>query len=155
MTTIAANLECMAADTRVSNEGVHWHANKIFRIGDSLFGTAGDGFMCLVMIQWLKGPRSRQALYKQWADYERSNLWLLELNKDGLFVWDGWGVPEKLNEKRFAIGSGQQAAMKGLDSGESPEDAVKGAINYDQYSGEPLQVEYLLPPELKIKRRRG
>ena len=154
MTTIAVNRECMAADTRVSTGGAHYHANKIFRIGCSLFGTAGDGDMGLVMIDWLRTARNRQRLYKEWADYERSEVWLVELNPGGIYLWTGWGVPERLNEERFAIGSGQLAALQALDSGLSPEDAVRSSIRYDQYSGEPLQVEYLLPPELKRTRRK-
>ena len=156
MTTIAANLECMAADTRVSFESApHYSATKIFRVGESLFGTAGDGFMCLVMIEWLKTNRNRQNLYKQWADYERDSIAILELNPRGLFLWDGWGVPEHLlGMKRYAVGSGAQAALKGMDSSESPESAVKSATDYDQYSGAPVQVEYLLPPELARKRRK-
>ena len=70
MTTIVCNLECMAADSRVSAEGApFYHSDKIFRIGDSLFGTAGDGMMGLLMIDWLRGPRkNRLALYKLWDD---------------------------------------------------------------------------------------
>lgn len=156
MTTIVANLECMAADTRVSCEGApHYHADKIFRIGDSLFGTAGDGSMCLLMIDWLRGTRkNRLSLYKLWDDYERSDFWILELSPGGLYLWNGWAVPEKLNERRYAIGTGAQAAMHAIDTGRSPEDAVRGAISYDQYSGEPVQVEYLLPKEL-TRRKRG
>jgi ATP-dependent protease HslVU (ClpYQ) peptidase subunit len=108
------------------------------------------------MVDWLKTARNRQNLYKQWADYERSEVWLIELNPAGIFLWTGWGVPEKLNETRYAIGTGQLAALSALDSGETPEQAVKVAARYDQYSGEPLQVEYLLPPELtKTRKRRG
>jgi hypothetical protein len=150
MTTIAANLECMAADTRVVHGGPYYHADKIFRIGESLFGTAGHGDMSLVMIEWLKTSRSRPALYKQWADYDRDEIQILELNPRGLFLWTGWGVPERLNEVRFAIGSGAMAAIKGIDSGETPHQAVKGAPDYDEYTGAPIQVEFLKP-----KRKRG
>lgn len=145
----------MAADQRVSAEGApHYKADKIFRIGDSLFGTAGDGMMGLLMIEWLKGTRkNRLSLYKLWDDYERSAFWILELSPTGLYLWDGWAVPEKLNETRYAIGSGAMAAMTALDSGKPLEEAVRCAMNYDQYSGEPVSVEYLLPPELKPKRR--
>lgn len=152
MTTIVATLDTMAADTRVSADGAaYYHANKIFRIGHSLFGTAGHGTMCLVMVEWLKTPaRNRDRLYKQWGDYERSEIWLLELNPSGLYLWDGWGVAEKLNEKRYAIGSVQQAALRALDTGASPDEAVKAGVDYDQYSGVPIQIEYLNPR----KRRR-
>ena len=155
MTTIVANLEGMAADQRVSVDGApHYKAAKIFRIGDSLFGTSGDGMMSLLMIDWLrKGAKNRPALYKLWGDYERSAFWILELNPSGLYLWDGWAIPEKLEDARYAIGSGAMAAMAALDGGASLEDSVKRAIGLDQYSGDPVQVEWLLPPELK--RRRG
>jgi len=146
----------MAADTRVSTGGAHYHANKIFRVGTSLFGTAGDGDMGLVMIDWLKTTRNRQNLYRQWSDYERSEVWLIELNPGGICLWTGWGVQERINDDRYAIGSGQLAALAALDKGDTPENAVRCALHYDQYSGEPLQVEWLLPPELKTrKRKRG
>ena len=154
MTTIVANHEGMAADTRVSVDGsAYYHANKLFRIGHSIFGTAGDGMMCLVMVEWLKtAQRNRHQLYKHWTENtERSACWLLELNPSGLYIWDGWGVPERINDKRYAIGSGQLAAIAALDSGSSLEDSVKIAARYDQYSGPPIQVEYLKPQ----KRKRG
>jgi hypothetical protein len=157
MTTIACNRECMAADTRVSIDGAaFYNSPKLFRVGDSIFGTAGDGMMCLVMIEWLKTKRVRKELYENWTEHtERSACWILELSPEGIFVWDGWGMREPLLNQRYAIGSGQVAALKGMDMGQSPEDAVKQAPDYDQYSGAPIQVEYLLPPELKRKRKRG
>jgi len=155
MTTVVANLEGMAADTRVSVDGsAFYHANKIFRIGNSLFGTAGDGMMCLVMLEWLRSSqRSRHALYRHWTENtERSACWLLELSPGGLFIWDGWGCPEKINEKRYAIGSGQLPALTKLDDGGSLEDAVRAGAKYDQYSGLPIQVEWLKTVPGKRKR---
>ncbi len=157
MTTIVCTHEGMAADTRVSVEGsAFYHANKIFRIGNSLFGTAGDGMMCLVMIEWLKtAQRSRHALYKHWTENtERYACGLLELNPNGIFLWDGWGVPEKINDKRYALGSGNMAAMDAIDHGADLEEAVRRAAKYDQYSGAPIQVE-MLRAAPKGKRKRG
>jgi hypothetical protein len=113
--------------------------------------------MCLVMIDWLRGKkRDRKELYANWTEHtERGDCWLLELNPRGLFLWDGWGIAEPILNKRYAIGSGQQPALRGMDLGQSPEDAVKAAPDYDQYSGAPIQVEYLLPPELVKRRKRG
>lgn len=156
MTTIAANLECMAADMRVSeDDGSHYPATKIFRIGQSLFGTAGHGGMTLVMVEWLKGARSRMALYKQWGDYDRDEVELLELNPSGLFVWTGWGIPERVHLDRYAIGSGRKAARAAMGKGDDPEAAIKVALEYDIYTAAPVQVEYLLPPELARRKRRG
>jgi hypothetical protein len=159
MTTIAANLECMAADTRVSFEsGGHYPATKIFRIGESLFGTAGDGFMCLLMVEWLKGPRNMKArlnLYKQFGEYDRDLVEIIELNATGLYLWTGWGLPEKILADRAAVGSGAKAALTAMSKGDSPEAAVTAAIEHDIYTAAPVQVEYLLPPELTKRKRRG
>lgn len=157
MTTIAANRECMAADTRVSIEGsAFYHAPKIFRVGKSLFGTAGDGMMCLIMVEWLQTKeRKRSVLYEHWTEHtERAACWLLELSPEGLFVWDGWGVREALFDDRYAIGSGQLPALRGMDLGQSPEDAVRASCKYDQYSGADVQVEWLVPAELQVKKKR-
>jgi hypothetical protein len=157
MTTIVANLEGMAADTRCSIEGsVFYHAPKIFRIGNSLFGTAGDGMMCLVMVEWLQTTgRSKHALYKHWTENtDRSACWLIELRSPGeLYVWDGWGVPEKILDKRYAIGSGQMAALAAYDRGASLEEAVKAGTNLDQYSGSPIHVEMLKVTSQKKRKR--
>jgi ATP-dependent protease HslVU (ClpYQ) peptidase subunit len=159
VTTIAVDtvLGCMAADTRCSDEsGISYPVQKIFRIGESLFGTAGLASMGLVMIEWLKTSRNRQQLYKQWSEenYYREEIWLIELNPKGIFLWDGWGVPERVLLEKFAIGSGNKAANALLNKGFSPEDAVRGAIDCDIYTKDPVHVEWLLPPELAPKRTR-
>ena len=154
MTTIVCDREGMAADTRVTGVGAIYHAPKIFRIGTSLFGTAGHGSMCLVMIEWLKTARNRDRLYKQWGDYERSEIVLVELRPGGIYLWDGWGVEERINDKTYAIGSGSMAALAALRKGESLEDSVREAIPLDECTGGDVQVEYLLPPELARKRRK-
>lgn len=158
MTTIVATLDAMAADQRVSVEGSpFYHADKIFRVGNSLFGTAGDGNMCLVMIEWLKTTqRSRLALYKLWGEYDRDQLWLLELRQEprpkrpALYLWSGWGVPERLHETRYAIGSGAMAAIDAIDHGADLVEAVKRAAKYDQYSGAPIDI---VPLKLKSRRK--
>lgn len=157
MTTIAANLECMAADTRVSTEsGQHYPATKIFRIGESLFGTAGHASMCLVMIEWLKTSRNRHRLYKEWSEenYYREEVWILELNPRGLFIWDGWGVPEKILADQMAVGSGAKSALAVMAVGKSPEEAVRVSTQIDIYSNPPIQTEWLLPAELAKPRKR-
>ena len=162
MTTIVANLECMAADQRCTDDaGPLCHVKKIHRVGDSLFGLAGDAFIGLVIIEWLGTKRNRLQLYKMFGDeaiewrYETS---LLELSPAGLAVWNGWGLRMPILDPTYGIGTGADAALTAMDKGCSPEDAIR-SVRRDPYSGlfsEP-QVEYLLPPELarKVRRKRG
>lgn len=150
MTTIAANRECMAADQRVVTSGAFHHEDKIFRVGTSLFGTAGHGSLVLVMLEWLKSPaRNRLQLYKMIPEDHRDEIILLELNPGGLYRWDGWGVGCKVNDPFHAVGSGSVAALQKMRDGASPKDAVHAAMQLDECSGPPIQVEYL-----KQKRKR-
>lgn len=156
MTTVAITREAMAADTRVIAGGSFYHANKIFRIGQSLIGTAGDGFACLAFVEWFKSPRrNAQTLHKMFAEQDRDDILIAELNPSGIYLWNGWGFPERINDPYFAIGSGGMAALEALRNGLDPDDAVRRAMAHDESTGAPVQLEYLLPPELTKRKRRG
>jgi len=156
MTTIAANRECLAADTRVVTGSSFYHAPKIFRVGNSLLGTAGDGFACLAFVEWFKSERrNSQVLHKIFGEtIDRDAIWIVELNPAGIYFWNGWGVPEKILDEVFAVGTGGPAALEAMRCGKTPEEAVTRAFAHDENSGPPVQVEYLLPPELIPRRKR-
>lgn len=150
MTTIAANRECMAADQRVVTSGAFHHEDKIFRVGSSLFGTAGHGSLVLVLLEWLRSPqRNRLQLYKQISEEMRDEIILLELNPGGLYRWDGWGVACRVNDPFHAVGSGSVVALQKMHDGGTPQEAVKAALALDECSGPPIQVEYLKQPKRK------
>lgn len=155
MTTVAITREAIAADTRVVTGSSYYHAPKIFRVGQSLLGTAGSGFACLAFVEWFKSPRRNpQVLHKIFGEYDRDDILIAELNPAGIFLWDGWGYPEKINDPYYAIGSGAMAALEALRNGLDPDDAVRRAVAHDENTGSPVQIEYLLPPELSPKRKR-
>jgi len=155
MTTIAVNRECMAADTRVITGGSYYHAPKIHRVDDTLWGTAGDAFACLAVIDWLKTPkRSPFILHRAFADHDRDSVLLVGLGPEGITLLTGWGTFERVLDDQIAIGSGSMAALEAMRHGSDPETAVKRAMTHDEATGGQVQVEYLLPPELLPKRRR-
>ena len=159
ITTIVANLEGMAADQRATDEGPPFcHVQKLHRIGDSIFGLAGDCHAGMAMIRWLHTKRNRQALYKMFGEEVqwRYEFTILELSPNGLALWNAWGEPLPLLDKCYAIGTGGAVALDALEQGASLEDAIRRGMRRDQFSGvieEPHSL-YLLPPELK-RRRRG
>lgn len=155
MTTIAINRECMAADTRVITGGSYWHENKVFRVGNSLFGTAGDGFACLAFLAWYQSPRRNPLeLQKMFAEQDRNDILIFELNPGGIYAWNGWGFPAKLLDDEYAGGSGGMAALEAMRRGAAPDEAIRSATAHDENTGAPIQVEWLLPPELVPKRKR-
>lgn len=152
MTTIACNLREMAADTLVVNSGPMYHADKIFRIGLSLVGTAGDGYMSLAFIEWFKSTkRSMHTLQKMIPIEHRDDILMIELRPGGIHLWNGWGVAERIHNEFYAIGSGSMVAIAELKRGESPAKAVMAASDWDENT-KGLQVEKLIPTKPKRKR---
>jgi len=157
MTTIVANLECMAADQRCTSGGPICHTQKLHRIGDSVFGFAGDAMLALILVKWLGTKRDPLQLYKLIPEAHRDSVDVLELSPKGLAFWNGWGVPMPLLDQAYAIGSGAMSALQAVRLGKSPEEAIHLAPPLDECSGvltAPV-VEYLLPKELKPRRKRG
>lgn len=160
MTTVAANLEEMAADHRCTSEGPICHVQKIYRVGDRLYGLCGDVMMALYVIEWLQGKRDKEALHKAIGLEHRGNVGLLELSAEGLAMLDGWGMRMPLLDKFYAVGSGAAPAMIAMKHGASLQDAIREAATVDEASGlhpdfppqvEPL-IDFAAPPK---RTRRG
>lgn len=151
----------MAADQRATGDGPICHTKKLHRLGDSVFGLAGDCFAGIALIDWLNTPkRDRAKLHKMFGDDVawRYEMVLLELSPSGLALWNAWGFRLPILDKTYGIGTGSSAALTALDEpGCTPSQAIKRAIKRDEYSGlfgEPDE-EWLLPPELVSKRKRA
>lgn len=145
MTTIVATLKGMAADTRVTGPGPFYPATKIFRVGDSLLGTAGHGFMCLAFVDWFKLPRRKPHQLHELIgrEYSRDDIDVLELNPSGIYRWNGWGYGEKVLRDHDGIGTGAMAAIEALRRGADLRAAVTAAMGHDEFTGCEVQVEML------------
>lgn len=136
MTTIAVDAVAgvMAADSKTSDGSVKWTAQKIERIGESLYGAAGEVQDIEAFLAWRRRgtppkPRIRDEAFVA-----------LELNKDGLFRWEYKLKPFPPGSDKHAIGTGAMAAMAAFEMGASAERAVEVACMVDDGSGPPLQV---------------
>jgi hypothetical protein len=149
MTTIAANLECMAADTRRIGDVIS-SIRKIRRYGNRIFGCAGDMECVTVFWRWADdgfNERKRPAMPEGCFD-------ALELNDEGLWAWDKALCRYHLEDQYDSIGSGAMSAKTAMFLGKSPEEAVKVAAEHDESTGGRVIVEALLPPELlRVKKR--
>ncbi len=150
MTTIAVKDGVMAADTLVTCGGPYTHMNKIQRIGTvSIAGICGEAFLGAILLDWLRTKRNPAMLHKIIPPDSRDSADVIELTPGGIVLWNGWGVPLRLLDKQYAIGSGAMAAMSAMLNGDSAEQAVRMATRMDEYSGLPIQVERLKPPKRK------
>lgn len=142
MTTIAADLETMASDSKVGiGMGVSYKAVKIVRVKKMLVGACGDGGDCSRLLEWAE--RDFKLPKPKWNTEpgEDLSVWALILKADGLYFMDQESPePEKMDEPFFAIGSGGKAARVAMMMGKTPEEAVALACAVDEHSGLPVQV---------------
>ena len=137
MTTIAATLRMMAADSRTSWGQIQFPITKIRRTKMGIIGAAGDNKEISDFMEWAEGKR--KAPGKRSAGFEA-----MVLNKHGLFMWTAEGPGDEVKDGYFAIGSGGDFAMGslatqrrlGLDM--DPRLAVEAACERDAGSGPPI-----------------
>jgi ATP-dependent protease HslVU (ClpYQ) peptidase subunit len=142
LTTIAANQETMASDSKVSvGLGVSYRAVKVVRVKKMIVGACGNGGDCSRLLEWAE--RDFKAPAPKWHEEAGSEeaVWALVLKHDGLYFFTQEDPePERMDEPFFAIGSGGKPARVALLLGKTPEEAVELACRVDEHSGLPVQV---------------
>lgn len=140
MTTIAFRDNIMAADTKVSDEGVHFADMVcIKKIDNMLIGASGN----IDVVEWFLRTWNKFSLDSVNLDHPVARL---ESNKDqefeALVVTQGqlyYLTPKliatKIDAKYIAIGSGQNLALGAMYMGASAIKAVEAAMAHDQHTG--------------------
>lgn len=142
MTTIAADLESMASDSRVSvGGGNSYRTAKIVRVKKMIVGACGHGGDCSRVLEWAERDFKGEAPKWQEEAASEESVWALILKPDGLYSFTQTDPePERMEEPAFAIGSGGKAARVAMMLGKTPEEAVVLACQVDDYSGLPVQI---------------
>lgn len=130
MTTIAANLKGMAADTRVTWDDESTSPSiKIEIWAQEILGSAGGFAAGLRFLEWYKaGSKGRKP--KVGKDFR-----MLKLTKEGLHLIDHDLVWVKIDAPFYAIGSGAQFAVGAMEMGATPAKAIEIAMKHDSYTG--------------------
>jgi hypothetical protein len=136
VTCIACNLREMAADSLVQIEGNgHYFACKMIRLEDgSIAGGAGKGNGAELLMDWL----AQGGLRGNEPEFKDPDFFVLQLKRDGIYLYADSCIPEKLKDKNFAIGSGSdyaKLAMRHPKLKMSPAGAVREAIKHDRSCG--------------------
>jgi len=138
MTTVAADAVSgvMVSDSKCTY-GDTWHPiTKIFRIGDALYGCAGDVKEWLQFVRWQrggrKGPRPKGESHT-----------VVVLDKDGVHELSANGCYLTLERGFHAIGTGAHAAIAAMMCGKGPAQAVDLAMQIDPQSGGAIQTFHL------------
>lgn len=99
---------------------------KLRTAGGSIFGGCGTLVGMAKFFRWVdEGQPKKKPKHKSDADF-----WILELNKDGLFLWENAYIRYRIERGCFAIGAGGQAANAlMMKAGMSPEEAVDASCD--------------------------
>jgi ATP-dependent protease HslVU (ClpYQ) peptidase subunit len=131
MTTIAASfsLKEIAADSMVTLESCSYQVTKLRRGSQSVFGAAGDWDACLKFLGALEAGNISEL---------ETDISVLELRRDGLWVYEGSITPAKIKNDFYAIGTGANYAIAAMRLGCTPTEAVAIACEYDPQSRGPI-----------------
>jgi hypothetical protein len=138
----------MAADSQVSCDGAKGFLTpKIFRVGNSLYGLAGDNFSN-AFIEWAKrGFLLKEKNFIPDGAWHDANFEILELAPTGLFLWDKYLTRIAIKDDNYSVGHGSMFALLGMrEMNLDPVEAVRLACKYDDYTNEPVDV-FLLKEE--------
>lgn len=149
MTTIVANLDCMAADRFVTYGPSYQGAPKIWIARGSIWGAAGTVSLCIAFREWTMSKRKRPAL----EITEDDKMEALQLSPEGLYLWADGTCPDPVKEKFYGIGSGGGYAIGAMSSGASLDEAMEIAAKWDANTRSPFDVLSLA--DLKGRKRAG
>lgn len=141
MTTIACSLthKAMAADSRITGD-VIFHAEKVRRVGKSLFGVAGDWEVCIAFFEWIETDRKEKPSLPEGA-FEA-----IELHKSGIYQYQRNCIRIPVQDRFYACGSGAQGAMVAMSLGKDPKAAIVAVARFDETTGPPIKSYPLCPP---------
>lgn len=145
MTTVACNRQEIAADSCFTFDYVGsgvFKTEKLYRVGKSIFSEAGEGGTTTKIIQWIKdGQKRGNGKVPIFTKEEQGQGFVIELNKDGIFIWDHGLFPYPVLDDFIAIGSGRMVALYAMKELKmTPEQAVREACKVDDATREPIHV---------------
>jgi hypothetical protein len=146
MTTIAAKFSTLeiAADSMVSGDDSFYLVEKLRRGKESVYGGCGDWDKILKMFQVLESGGDLDS---------DTDVTVLELRRDGIWIYESTIIPAKIKNDFWAIGTGANFAIAAMHCGKSVKEAVEIACLYDTSSITP--VDYMtLGGDVGTKKRK-
>lgn len=122
----------MVSDSKTSDGDVKWSSQKIERIGDTLIGCAGDCVDIEKFIKWRRGKGRKPKLTNEFSG--------LQLDAEGVWLWDKKLEPFPAGREYHAIGTGAKAALAAFSLGAAAIKAVEVACEIDDGSEGPIQM---------------
>jgi hypothetical protein len=144
MTTIAAKFSTLeiAADSMVSSEDCFYLVEKLRKGKESIYGGCGD---------WDKLLKFYSAIESGGELDSDTDVTILELRQDGIWIYEGCIIPAKIKNDYWAIGTGANYAIAAMRLGKSPEEAVAISCEFDTSTNPPIDAWKLERPHGRKK----
>jgi len=128
MTTIIAVRNVGLYSDSLCTFTVNFRVKKLYRVGEAIFGAAGNLEDMLKFRDWLDNEGEDTC--------EAKNFSALVMNRTGIYMHDG-GHPDgfQIREHHYAVGTGAVAAMAAMEAGADPYKALKIAAKFDTTTG--------------------
>lgn len=147
MTVIAWDGRTLAADKRVSSSGLRRTTTKIFRVGTSLYGCAGNASQSRAMRHWLESGAD-PAAWPAKQDDEGFDCTLLQIAPGPVvMLYTHTPYPIVLEDAQFAMGSGRDYALAAMHLGCDARRAVEVASHFETSCGDGIDGLSLQPIE--------
>jgi len=141
VTIIAATLQEMAGDRLIEwDENPPFYTPKIGRIGNSIYGICGNPEDAGRFLEWIGSQRKKER-----PNFEEDSFDVLQLNSEGLWLWNKEGVPIRVAENCYAIGPSAMLAIHHMRTGKSPKRAVELVLRAEKRAVGPVDVLLLNP----------
>lgn len=138
MTVIAWDGHRLAGDKRGNSGGCIFTSRKIYRFRDCLVGFIGSADRVGALMEWIRGGCEPT---KYPANPIDDNCFMLMVCRDGRILrYEDTPWPIAIEDKKYAMGSGGDAARAAMHLGCSAQKAVEIAFLFDLCCGDGVDV---------------
>lgn len=156
MTTIAYRDGILAADSRETSGDedsgqLATQCQKMFGVGPHIVALQGETTPGMAWLHWFRvcmmsaeawrNPLSHTPadIIDRFLEHDADFTAVVLTPHDGLWIYDEWGVPQKITAPYYAVGSGAKAALGAMFAGATATQAVLAACEHDPYTSGPVQ----------------
>ena len=125
MTVIAWDGLCLSGDKRTSFGGLHGTTTKVHRIGGYLVGGCGNAAVIAEMREWV-GMGCKPAEFPASQRDVKENASIIVISPSGsVYQYEHTPYPLRIENEKWAIGSGRDFALMAMYLGKTSAEAVK------------------------------
>lgn len=134
MTVIAWDGKTLAADKRLSANGVSLTGTKIYRVGKLLCGLVGSTAAALEMLAWIKGGRKVEDFPEAQRE-DPTPCVAVVIEKRAVLSYEGTPYGIAFEDPFTAFGSGREFAIAAMACGKTAAEAVEIACRFETACG--------------------